>query len=261
MPPVDTQAAPASSLDRTTRSSSQQEHDALWALETIEKHVLLDGFRIVVDLERSRGSYLYDAATGHRLIDFYGFFGSMTVGFNHPHFDDPEVQAELLIAARTKIANSDVYSQAYAEFVDTLASVAGYPPLDRYLFIEGGALAIENCLKAAMDWKVRKNIAAGRGPARNAAHSAAGGDKNIHMFGSRSEQRLGVFWLKLNEIHFYEEILKKRPILLLDDIFSELDIKNKKLVLDLIKQYQTVLTTTEIELLDLADMPKTVINL
>ncbi len=43
------------------------------------------------------------------------------------------------------------------------ARVAGLPPLERYLFIEGGALAIENTLKAAMDWKVRKNIAAGRG--------------------------------------------------------------------------------------------------
>ena len=35
--------------------------------------------------------------------------------------------------------------------------------LNRYFFIDGGALAVENALKAAMDWKVRKNIAAGRG--------------------------------------------------------------------------------------------------
>ena len=47
--------------------------------------------------------------------------------------------------------------------METLSRVAGLPPLDRYLFIEGGALAIENTLKAAMDWKVRKNMAAGRG--------------------------------------------------------------------------------------------------
>ncbi len=123
----------------------------------------MDGFRIVFDLERSRGSYMYDAATGQRLIDFYGFFGSVPVGFNHPHFDQPEVQEELLRAAKTKIANSDVYSEQYAEFVEAFTRVAGYPPLNRYLFIEGGALAIENCLKAAMDWKVRKNMAAGRG--------------------------------------------------------------------------------------------------
>lgn len=163
MPPVETQAAPASPLLRATRSGSHREHDASWALKTIEKHVLLDGFRIVVDLERSRGSYLFDFTTEHRLIDFYGFFGSMAVGFNHPCFDDADVQAELLEAARTKIANSDVYSEGYAEFVETLTRVAGLPPLERYLFIEGGALAIENCLKAAMDWKVRKNMAAGRG--------------------------------------------------------------------------------------------------
>jgi L-lysine 6-transaminase len=68
-----------------------------------------------------------------------------------------------LRAAQIKIANSDVYSEAYAEFVETFVRVAGLPPLERYLFIEGGALAIENTLKAAMDWKVRKNIAAGRG--------------------------------------------------------------------------------------------------
>ncbi|MGI8819437.1 MAG: L-lysine 6-transaminase [Chthoniobacterales bacterium] len=133
------------------------------ALKTLEEHILLDGFKIVFDLEKSRGSYMYDAPSGRRLIDFYGFFGSVPVGFNHPHFQKSEVQAELLQAATVKIANSDVYSQAYADFVETFTRVAPLPPLSRYLFIEGGALAVENCLKAAMDWKVRKNMAAGRG--------------------------------------------------------------------------------------------------
>ena len=133
------------------------------ALEILEQHVLLDGFRIVLDHERSRGSYLHNAASDSRLIDLYGFFGSMPVGYNHPHLDDPAVREELARAASIKVANSDVYSQGYGEFVETFSRVAGLPPLERYLFIEGGALAIENTLKAAMDWKVRKNIAAGRG--------------------------------------------------------------------------------------------------
>ncbi len=132
-------------------------------LEIIEQHVLLDGFKVVVDLEKSEGSYLYNAASNRRLIDLYGFFGSMPVGFNRPHFDDPDVQRDLLRAAKVKIANSDVYSEGYAEFVETFERVVGLPPLERYLFIEGGALAVENCLKAAMDWKVRKNMAAGHG--------------------------------------------------------------------------------------------------
>ena len=127
-------------------------------LKTLEQHILLDGFKIVIDLDKSRGSYLYDAATGHRLIDLYGFFGSMPVGFNHPHFADADVQRDLLRAAKVKVANSDVYSEGYAEFVETFSRVAGLPPLEHYLFIEGGAVAVENTLKAAMDWKVRKNM-------------------------------------------------------------------------------------------------------
>jgi len=161
-------------------------------LDTIEQHVLLDGFKVVVDLDKSRGSYLHNAVDGRRLIDLYGFFGSMPVGFNHPHFDGLEVRRDLLRAAKVKVANSDVYSEGYAEFVATFGRVMGLAPLERYLFIEGGALAVENCLKAAMDWKVRKNMAAGRGPARNATHSVAGGERGTqilhfrHAFHGRS---------------------------------------------------------------------------
>jgi len=160
MPPVLTEAA---SLRSRTTKSEKTGLVPSQILETIEQHILLDGFKIVVDLEKSRGPYLYNAVDNRRLIDLYGFFGSLTVGFNHPHFDDPEVQRELVQAAKVKIANSDVYSEGYAKFVKTFERVVGLPPLERYLFIEGGAMAVENCLKAAMDWKVRKNMAAGHG--------------------------------------------------------------------------------------------------
>jgi L-lysine 6-transaminase len=129
----------------------------------LQRHVLVDGFRIVIDFKKSRGSKLVDAVTGRELIDLYGFYGSLPLGFNHPHFERPAVQQELMEAARTKVANSDVYSTYYSEFVNTFARVAGLPPLERYFFIDGGALAVENALKTAMDWKVRKNLAAGRG--------------------------------------------------------------------------------------------------
>jgi L-lysine 6-transaminase len=161
MPPVLTEAA--SSRSRATKSEKQKGITPKIILETIEHHVLLDGFKVVVDLDRSRGSYLYNAVDNRRLIDLYGFFGSLTIGFNHPYFDEPDVKRDLLRAAKVKIANSDVYSEGYAEFVRAFEGVVGLPPLQRYLFIEGGAMAVENCLKAAMDWKVRKNMAAGRG--------------------------------------------------------------------------------------------------
>src|SRR5256714_3703737 len=190
MPPVLTEAA--SPRSRANKSEKGKRIAPANVLKTIGQHILLDGFKIVVDLEKSRGSYIYDTASDRRLIDLYGFFGSMPVGFNHPHFDDVDVQRDLLRAAKVKIANSDVYSEDYAEFVETLERVFGLPPLERYLFIEGGALAVENCLKAAMDWKVRKNMAAGHGPARNATHSVAGGERGTeilhfrHAFHGRS---------------------------------------------------------------------------
>ena len=174
-------AEATSSRSRTTKSEKPKTTAPSNVLETIQQHVLLDGFKIVVDLDKSRGSYLQNAVDNRRLIDLYGFFGSMPVGFNHPHFDNPEVRRDLLRAAKVKIANSDIYSAGYAEFIKTFERVVGFPPLERYLFIEGGAPAVENCLKAAMDWKVRRNMAAGHGergtqvvPFRHAFHGRSG---------------------------------------------------------------------------------------
>ncbi len=132
-------------------------------LDELKQHILVDGFQLVVDLERSRGCRFYDAHGDRTLLDLYGFYASMPVGFNHPHFKRPEVREDLLAAAICKVANSDVYSTQMARFVNTFDKVMGIPELPRYFFIEGGALAVENAIKAAMDWKVQKNLAAGLG--------------------------------------------------------------------------------------------------
>src|SRR5450432_113855 len=119
-----TEAAPLSQRVRpsvkTKSSGKSKSPTKSRVLDQIAEHVLLDGFRIVIDLEKSKGSYLYDAAHDQRLIDLYGFFGSNPVGFNHPHFEKAEVKADLQRAAQIKIANSDVYSEGYAHFVETL---------------------------------------------------------------------------------------------------------------------------------------------
>jgi L-lysine 6-transaminase len=97
-----------STRNRTPKRESEKAIAPAKVLETIEEHVLLDGFKIVVDLDKSRGSYLHNRVGNRRLIDLYGFFGSMPVGFNHPYFDNPEVQRDLLRAAKVKVANSDI---------------------------------------------------------------------------------------------------------------------------------------------------------
>src|SRR5687768_17726616 len=104
---------------------SRKEISSRDVVPELQKHILVDGFRIVLDHARSRGARLVDAATGRELLDLYAFYGSMAVGFNHPHFDRPEVHQDLLATIRTKVANADVYSTAYARFVSAFDRVAG----------------------------------------------------------------------------------------------------------------------------------------
>jgi L-lysine 6-transaminase len=131
--------------------------------ETLRRHILVDGYPLVIDLEKSRGSIVRDAMSGRELIDFYSFFASNPIGFNHPGMLDERTRERLAKTAVVKVANSDKYTTYFAEFVDTLSRTAAPPELSKYFFVEGGALAVENALKTAFDWKVRKNLAAGRG--------------------------------------------------------------------------------------------------
>ncbi len=67
----------------------------------------------------------------------------------------------------------------------------------------------------------------------------------LASFGSRGEQRTALLGIKLTEIDYIKNKLEKNPILLLDDIFSELDQKHKECISNTIGQYQTIITSTE----------------
>jgi L-lysine 6-transaminase len=131
-------------------------------LDVLSRHILVDGYHVVMDLERSRGSYLYDARSDRMLLDFFTNFATYPVGYNHPKTADPEYREKLLLAALHKPTNSDTYTTQYAEFVETFSTLAVPESHNGHLFfVEGGSLAVENALKAAFDWKVRKNFARG----------------------------------------------------------------------------------------------------
>src|SRR5271156_7033752 len=131
--------------------------------EVLARSILVDGYDLVLDLAESAGSYLVDARDGRRYLDMFTFFGSSALGMNHPALaDDEEVRDELTEAALNKPSNADVYSEPMADFVETFARVLGDPALPHLFFVEGGALAVENALKVAFDWKSQRNEAAGR---------------------------------------------------------------------------------------------------
>ncbi len=130
---------------------------------TIGRYMLADGEHLVVDLQGSHGAYLRDAATGREYLDYYAYFASQPVVHNHPALCDPAFRQRIGDVALYNPANSDVYTTYMAEFVETFARVAMPPEMKHLFLVSGGALAVENALKAAFDWKVRKNLAAGKG--------------------------------------------------------------------------------------------------
>jgi L-lysine 6-transaminase len=127
----------------------------------LARHILADGFQFVFDFEKSHGSWVHDAKTGREYLDFLTFFGSNPIGYNHPRMKDPEFLRVLHRVAQLKPSLADVYSVEYAQFVDTFGRLAIPGHFKHAFFIEGGALAVENTLKTAFDWKVRRNKARG----------------------------------------------------------------------------------------------------
>ncbi len=127
----------------------------------LEKSILADGYDVVMDLEKSRGARFVDARTGRTWVDFFSFFASNPIGFNHPKMSDPDFEKDLLRVAKLKVSNSDIYTTYMAEFVDYFHQHFA-PQFDKLFFIEGGTLAVENAIKTAQDWKVRKNLKKGK---------------------------------------------------------------------------------------------------
>jgi L-lysine 6-transaminase len=128
----------------------------------IGKYMLADGFDVVMDLEKSHGSFFYDSKKNREMLDFFTCFASSPIGYNHPKLMEASFLERMKQLCVHKPSNSDIYTIEMASFVDTFARLAMPSCFKHLFFISGGALAIENGLKTAFDWKVRKNTMAGK---------------------------------------------------------------------------------------------------
>lgn len=142
--------------------------------KSLSKHLLTDGYDLTFDLEKSEGVRMYDSKYNRFLLDFFTCFASVPLGYNHPKMmEDEGFKKNLLLAAIANPSNSDIYTTQYAQFVNTFAKIGIPKYLPHAFFVAGGGLAIENALKAAMDWKVQKNFAKG--------HQQEKGTKVLHF--------------------------------------------------------------------------------
>ena len=129
--------------------------------ETLGKYMLADGFDLILDLNKSHRNKLVDQLSGQVYIDFFTFFASAPLGFNHPKLNSPEIREIFANAAVNKPSNSDIYTDYMVKFVDTFGKIAKPDYMKHLFFVSGGALAVENGLKVAFDWKVQKNFKKG----------------------------------------------------------------------------------------------------
>ena len=125
----------------------------------LSRHMLTKGMMpMVLDMDESQGVMLRDRESNRSYVDLFGFYASNPLGMNHPKLsDDAGFRERLMDAAVNKVTNSDVITEHMGRFVDTFSRVGIPDYLPYTFFISGGGLAVENALKTAFDWKVRKN--------------------------------------------------------------------------------------------------------
>ncbi len=121
----------------------------------LSKHILADGFDPILDLDKSYESWIVDKVTGKEYLDMFSMYASGSIGYNHPSI--LENKDDLTKASLFKPTLSDMYCDLYSEFMDVFDKHAIPSYLPYTFFIEGGALAVENALKVAFDWKTKKN--------------------------------------------------------------------------------------------------------
>ena len=135
--------------------------------------MLIDGYDFVIDLDRSSGNRFHDSRSGRDILDFFSCFSSLALGWNHPEVK--AVEAELGRVAVNNISNSDLYTKEMAESVDTICRVALPDDMPNFFMVAGGALAVENSFKVAMDWKMHDRQAKGLVDSVSCVNSADAG--------------------------------------------------------------------------------------
>ena len=168
--------------------------------------------------------------------------------------DEGVSRSQLLFWNQLLIKNGDYLSQKREDFIKFLNDRAGLNDQKFSVLYDKSAIS-----EVRLEQYKEEEVAAATtlvGPHRDdfVVNLEKGARKrNLLIYGSRGEQRMSVLWLKMAELAYLELAslgqsfggVKEKPLLLLDDIFSELDHKHKNIVLEISKNQQTIVTTAD----------------
>lgn len=108
-------------------------------------------FGITLDLARSKGSFLYDLERNESVLDLFGMYSSLPLGYNHPIFEEPSFKEAMLTAAAVKIPNCEMATPAGEEFLAAFKAHPAMAPFSYFHFACTGALGVEAAIKASID--------------------------------------------------------------------------------------------------------------
>lgn len=161
--------------------------------------------------------------------------------------DTSNPRNQLAFWDRLLIKNGNYITSSRSEFIDFVNTSTSSVPQTKFSLEYDKSIISET----RIEQYTREEVYAGTtlvGPHRDDIVFKIGKSqeiRNLDAFGSRGEQRMGVLWLKLAELEFIQQKVGTRPLLLLDDIFSELDHEHRDIVMEIVKDQQTVITTAD----------------
>lgn len=125
-------------------------------MNNILKYTIGDGEKLSIDIEKSHGPYIVDKISGKKYLDCASQYASLPLGWNNEHLNNELNSNEnfLKFCLLNKISNCDFYTEIYSKFIECFSSAA--TDFNKFFFIEGGTLGVENALKAAFDWKAKQ---------------------------------------------------------------------------------------------------------
>ncbi|MCX6816407.1 MAG: DNA replication and repair protein RecF [Candidatus Beckwithbacteria bacterium] len=154
---------------------------------------------------------------------------------------------QLIFWDQLLIRNGDVISQKREEFINFINAKLAADSLNLSLVYDKSVIS-----EGRLKHYTANEIAAGKtlvGPHRDdfkfIMQRKGKAAKDLSIYGSRGEQRMAVLGVKVNELEFIEAKTGERPVLLLDDIFSELDHDHREEVFKLLEKQQTIMTTAD----------------
>ncbi len=147
---------------RRKRPAVAARHRLAQFFPTLARHMLVDGFDIVVDLKKSKGSYLVDAKDGQAVSRLLHVRRVIARGVEPSQDDVAGIPGEARLRCRQQTVQLRTSTPRNRRSLSKRSRGWRCPrTCPHAFFVEGGALGVENALKAAFDWKIRKNFAQG----------------------------------------------------------------------------------------------------